>query len=235
MNTSLDSFYHLDCLIRDRLRAFSDVSAKHIIYGGDLGGDLALFYMDELYGSTYTIYASLLPCYPKELRNHILERLSLRSSVVYFDGGTSCHPLVHENLVLRGACSGIATTIRRENRETLEVCACFPLGKSLSRYIAYHSHTSQYEYAEIYPWHFKCVVSQDDIRHYCFLMQGLSGSDFRTIVEHVLPSRSLSESWRLHVCESSTFVDAKAFRLRSSWVDRGFPFNSVSKAGDELP
>ena len=128
--------------IIQRLKSFEHVKPKFVVYGGDFGGDLLIHYLDVVYGKdSYTIYASLLPCYPEKLKEYIRRRLKGRKNVVFVDCGDKCRIRVENGVLVDGACTKV--TKMHENSPGLELCGCFHPDGTLEKFLEYWK-----EYAE---------------------------------------------------------------------------------------
>ncbi len=193
--------------IIQRLKCFEHINPKFIVYGGDFGGDLLIHYLDMVYGKdSYTIYASLLPCYPKELKEYVKRKLKGRKNVVFVDCGDKCRIRVKNGVLIDGACTKV--TKMHENSAGLELCGCFHPDGTLEKFLEYWK-----EYAEKTGikgefngfWTRKRVNGRERVNVYLF--GGLHHQLCQLLYFWHTKENPCWEWWRIMVCEHLCEVD----------------------------
>ncbi len=193
--------------IIQRLKHFKNVSPKFVVYGGDFGGDLLIHYLDVVYGKDgYTIYASLLPCYPEELKEYVKRKLDGRKNVVFVDCGDKCSIRVENGVLVDGACTKV--TRMHENSAGLELCGCFHPDGTLEKFLEYWK-----EYTEKNGikgefngyWTRKRVNGKERVNVYLF--GGLHHQLCQLLYFWHTKENPCWEWWRVMVCEHLEEVD----------------------------
>ncbi|MFA6424685.1 MAG: hypothetical protein WCW64_00700 [Phycisphaerae bacterium] len=210
--------------IEQRLHRFSFVPNKQIIYGGDLGGDIAICLMDKVFGcECYTIYATILPCYPHQLKEHIFKKIYGRKNVKILNCGEQCVINTESNIVISGACSAIIEQIRNnEHGFNLEICGCFHLPNALSCFLQWN--VDRYGENEKYRinnwWSYRNFGN--GIQKIClYLFEGLNPRICELLALKTIASDDSFQWWRIHVCENKEYIDKCMYDLRELWKKEG--------------
>lgn len=218
---SIDALAELLTVLRHRLLKFSNIPHKHIIYGGDIGGELARQLMCGIYGElAFTVFAMDLPCYPDELREFIKKQVGTALNTVWVRGASECHAAIERGQVARGECSKIVSYVYDQRATpTLEVCGCFYASHALERFIRWNRPLVIKDRHNEFNAFWSLRVADGIERYYLYLF-----AEIPQIVCELLAFLLADQyahdwwHWRVHVCRTNNgYVDVWSDAEQRKW------------------
>lgn len=200
---SIEKFLQIKKVLIERLKNFEHIPTKHIIFGGDFGGEIAIKLMEEIYGeSNFKIYSVILPCYPERLKEDIFNFVNTRKNAIQIDlSSLSCQTDMSGQIVTKGLCSKISDIVtENEKTPSLEVCGCFFSNDSFQNFQNYHLKGMNPTLENFFREYYSQKTDISGQKNYLYLFQGIKEDDC-DFFYFAANSEEKFQGYKKHMCK----------------------------------